>query len=84
MVARFFQEPEVAQVAEAWWAVKGCIVSNPRITKAQPRLKAMTEATPELEKEFPVPGLPAFGLIDKSSPNAKDERLFTQRLGIPQ
>eukprot|EP00974_Lingulodinium_polyedra_P032486 3128533-Lingulodinium_polyedra.AAC.1 len=44
----------------------------------------MVEATPELEKEFPVPGLPAFGLVDRNSPNAKDERLFMQRLGIPQ
>ena len=33
MVARFFQEPEVTQVAEAWWAVKGCIVTSPRATK---------------------------------------------------
>ena len=63
MVARFFQEPEVTQVAESWWAVKGCIACNPRVTETQPRLKAMTEAVPELEKEFPVPGLPISGLF---------------------
>ena len=84
MVARFFQEPEVTQVAEAWWAVKGCIISCPRVTKTQPRLKAITEAVPELEKEFCVPGLPAFGLVGRDNPNVKDERLFLRRVGVSQ
>ena len=81
--ARNVQRDEVQSIAESWGRIKACISLYPVLSQNKVGCDLLKKCNPEMfDQEFPVEGLPVYGVITDSDRHSDQQRSLFRSAGV--